>query len=53
MLHSGVDIKAIKKVLRNPSTANIAIEMLAKLAVFLKVDISALIESIPEQKASR
>jgi transcriptional regulator with XRE-family HTH domain len=47
MLHSGVDIKTIKRVFRNPSTANITMETLDKLSVFLKVDISELIESVP------
>lgn len=43
-IRSGVDIKTIQKIYRNPHTV-ITVETLAKLAQVLDVDVSELIEN--------
>ncbi len=45
-IRSGVDIKTIQRIYRNPHTV-ITVETLAKLADVLGVDVSELIESEP------
>lgn len=50
-LRSGVDINIIRRIYRNPG-ANITIETLGKLAKVLEVDVSELIESVPDDESS-
>ena len=47
ILRSGLDIKLVQKIFRDPY-ANITLETLGKLAKVLRVDASELIESIPK-----
>ena|SRR5579864_157952 len=49
-LRSGVDIKIIRSVIRDPHTV-VTIETLTRLAKVLGVDVSELIESIPDKPA--
>jgi transcriptional regulator with XRE-family HTH domain len=46
-LRSGVDITTIRKVFRNPHTV-VTVETLTRLARVLNVDVSTLIESVPD-----
>ena len=45
---SGVDITTIRKVFRNPQTV-VTTETLTRLANVLEVDVSQLIESVPDE----
>lgn len=47
-LRSGVDITTIRKIFRDPQTV-VTVETLTRLADVLEVDVSALIESVPDQ----
>jgi DNA-binding Xre family transcriptional regulator len=47
-LRSGVDIRTVRKIFQHPD-AVITVETLAKLAKVLEVDVSELIESIPDK----
>ena len=47
-LRSGVDIKTIQRIFRNPATV-VTTETLGKLAKVLGVDVSELIESTPDK----
>jgi transcriptional regulator with XRE-family HTH domain len=49
-MRSGVDIKTIQNIYRDPHT-NITLETLAKLAQVLGVDVSELIENEPKTEA--
>jgi len=49
-LRSGVDITTIRKIFRDPQTV-VTVETLTRLANVLEVDVSALIESAPDQPA--
>lgn len=51
-IRSGVDIKTIQKIYRNPHTV-ITVETLAKLADVLGVDVSELIENEPRSKGGK
>src|SRR5690348_5888987 len=46
-LRSGVDITTIRKLFRNPHTV-VTVETLTRLARVLDVDVSTLIESVPD-----
>jgi len=46
-LRSGIDIKVIQRIMRNPYT-NVTTETLGKIAKVLEVDVSELIESVEE-----
>jgi transcriptional regulator with XRE-family HTH domain len=48
-LRSGVDIRTVRKIVRNPYTV-ITVETLARLARVLEVDISELIETVSEEQ---
>jgi transcriptional regulator with XRE-family HTH domain len=48
-LKSGVDIRIIRKIFRNPHTV-VTVETLARLAAVLEVDVSELIESSPKEE---
>jgi DNA-binding Xre family transcriptional regulator len=43
---SGVDLKTIQNIFREPTITNVTIETLDRLAVVLDVDVSDLVESI-------
>jgi transcriptional regulator with XRE-family HTH domain len=47
-LRSGVDITTIRKIFRDPQTV-VTVETLTRLAEVLDVDVSTLIESVPDQ----
>lgn len=49
-MRSGVDIKTIQNIYQDPHT-NITLEILARLAQVIKVDVSKLIESEPKTEA--
>ena len=46
---SGVDLKTIQKIYRNPTTAVVTTETLDKLAKALEVDVRELLESIHDE----
>jgi transcriptional regulator with XRE-family HTH domain len=46
-LRSGVDIRTIRRIFRDPQTV-VTVETLARLAKVLEVDASELIESVPD-----
>jgi len=46
-LRSGVDIRTIRRIFQNPQTV-VTVETLARLAKVLEVDVSELIESVPD-----
>jgi transcriptional regulator with XRE-family HTH domain len=48
-LRSGVDSRIVRKLIRNPYTV-ITVQTLERLARVLEVDVSQLIESIPEEQ---
>lgn len=48
-LRSGVDIKRIRQIYSDPYTI-VTTETLGKLAKVLQVDVSELIESVPEEE---
>jgi transcriptional regulator with XRE-family HTH domain len=50
-LRSGVDITTIRKVFRYPQTV-VTVETLTRLAKVLDVDVSELIESVPDNTAT-
>lgn len=47
-LRTGIDINTIRKIFRYPTTANPTVETLGKIASILEVDVSELLESIPD-----
>jgi DNA-binding Xre family transcriptional regulator len=47
-LRSSVDIRIVRKIFRNPHTV-ITVETLERLAKVLEVDVSELIESVPDE----
>jgi transcriptional regulator with XRE-family HTH domain len=49
-LKSGVDIKTVQRIMRDPYTV-VTTETLGKLAQFLKIDASELIENAPSEEA--
>lgn len=49
MLRSGLDLKVLQRIYRNPQ-ANITMITLDRIAQALKVDVSELIESVPEER---
>ena len=48
-LRSGVDIRTVRRIFQDPG-AVVTVETLAKLAKVLEVDVSELIESVPDDK---
>lgn len=48
---ANVDVKTMQKIYRYPTTAVITTPILDRLAQALEVDVSALIESIPDKPA--
>lgn len=48
-LRSGVDIRTVRRIFRDPH-AVITVETLEKLARALEVDVSELIESVPDEE---
>jgi transcriptional regulator with XRE-family HTH domain len=46
-LRSGVDIRTVRRIFQNPQTV-VTVETLARLAKVLEVDVSELIESVPD-----
>lgn len=48
-MRSGVDINAVRRIFHDPF-ANVTTETLGKLATALDVDVSELVESVPEEK---
>jgi DNA-binding Xre family transcriptional regulator len=50
-LRSGVDIRTIRRIFQHPD-AVVTVETLAKLAKVLEVDVSELIESIPDKSGT-
>jgi transcriptional regulator with XRE-family HTH domain len=48
-LRSGVDIRIVRKLIRNPYTV-ITVETLERLSRVLEVDVSELIESVSEEE---
>ena len=49
-LRSGIDINTIRKIFQHPTTANPTVETLGKIANTLGVDVSELIESVPDDE---
>jgi transcriptional regulator with XRE-family HTH domain len=49
-LRSGIDINTIRKIFQHPTTANPTVETLGKIAATLGVDVSELIESVPDDE---
>lgn len=47
-LRSGIDINTIRKIFQHPTTANPTVETLGKIADTLGVDVSELVESVPD-----
>jgi DNA-binding Xre family transcriptional regulator len=46
-LRSGVDINTVRRIFQHPTTV-VTTETLGKLAIVLEVDVSELVESIPD-----
>jgi len=51
-LRSGVDIRTVRRIFQHPD-AVVTVETLAKLARVLEVDVSELIESVPDDEGSQ
>lgn len=49
-LRSGVDIRTVRRIFQHPD-AVVTVETLAKLAKVLEVDVSELIESVPDDES--
>ncbi|QBD76427.1 XRE family transcriptional regulator [Ktedonosporobacter rubrisoli] len=47
---ANVDTKTMQKIYRNPTTAVVTTPILDRLAKALKVDVSELLESIPDEE---
>lgn len=48
-LRTGIDINTIRRIFRYPTTTNPTVETLGKIASILRVDVSELIESVPDE----
>lgn len=46
---ANIDLRTLRKIYRNPTTAIITTETLDRLAMALKVDVSELLESVPAE----
>jgi transcriptional regulator with XRE-family HTH domain len=49
-LRTGIDINTVRRIFRYPTNANPTVETLGKIARILEVDVSELIESVPDEE---
>jgi transcriptional regulator with XRE-family HTH domain len=48
-LRTGIDINTVRRIFRYPTVTNPTVETLGKIARVLEVDVSELIESMPDE----
>jgi DNA-binding Xre family transcriptional regulator len=47
-IRTGIDINAVRRIFRYPTGTNVKVDTLDKIAKVLGVDVSELIESVPD-----
>jgi DNA-binding Xre family transcriptional regulator len=51
-IRTGIDINAVRRIFRYPIGTNVKVDTLDKIAKVLGVDVSELIESVPDDTAT-